>query len=162
MVMVRPSLLKLAIKGKVPLTAISAAPLLSENTADGMAASSKVNVGVPGATTGSRLNDIRSRPGSVAIVGLTGEEKFITRRGGVVRLSWAVKCVATLPTNRRRAAGLKVMGVPTRRGRSVPSEVRGTSPRPLSRRKFPGRSRSRPRTLARLFPAVNSASTSLK
>ena len=51
---------------------------------------------------------MRNRPGSVAMVGFTGAVKFMTSRGGVVLLSCAVKCVATLPTNNRRDTGLKL------------------------------------------------------
>jgi hypothetical protein len=100
--MVRPSLLKLASNGALPVTAISAAPLLSSKLADGITALSKVSVREPGGTSGSCLNTMRNFPGSVAIIGFTGELKFITSVGGFVLLICAVKCTATLPMNNRR------------------------------------------------------------
>src|SRR5579864_7115843 len=117
MVMVRRSLEKLAISGTVPLTLISETPLVSEYVADGIKGSLKVKVALPGGTSGSRLKVMRRRPGSVPMVGFTGEVKVMTRRGGVVRLSCAVKWVAMFPTKRRREAGLKATALPRIRGR---------------------------------------------
>jgi len=103
-VIVRPLLLKLAIRGTLAATVRSAVPLLSENVAWVMAVLSKVRDMLPGGTTGSRANIIRSFPGSVEMVGFTGAVKFSTKRGGVLESSWAVTWVATSPMNSRRAA----------------------------------------------------------
>ena len=103
MVIVRPSLLKVAISDASPTTVTSALPLFSANVAEEMVWSAKFRVCAPGGSSGSRRKTIRSRPGSVAMVGFTGEVKFMMSRGGVVRLSSAVNWVATLPTNSRRA-----------------------------------------------------------
>jgi hypothetical protein len=51
--MVRPSLLKLAMSGRVVVTVISAAPFISEYAADGMSLLENVSVGDAGAVTGS-------------------------------------------------------------------------------------------------------------
>src|SRR5580704_885507 len=133
MMIVRPLLAKLAISGTVAATTNSAAPLFSRKVASGMILLSKVSACEPGATTASWLNAMRSFPGSVAIIGLTGAVKFITNFGGVVLLTWAVKCTATLPTNKRREFWLNVTGPPRMRGRSVPRHESGTRPRWLSR-----------------------------
>ena len=61
-----------------------------------MAGLSKVKVCDPGGTSGSRVNTMRSFPGSVAIIGFTGEVKFITRVGGFVLFTWAVKWTASI------------------------------------------------------------------
>ena len=45
----------------------------------------------PGGTRGSWVNTIRNLPGSVAIIGFTGELKFITNAGGLVLFTCAVK-----------------------------------------------------------------------
>src|ERR1017187_3067836 len=71
-VMVRPSLLKPAIRGTLVVIVISAAPLLSEYAAEGMVLLAKVSVGEAGAVTGSWPKVMRSLPGSVATEGLTG------------------------------------------------------------------------------------------
>src|SRR5580704_10853436 len=78
--------------------------------------------------------------GSVAMVGFTGAVKFMTNFGGVVLLTWAVKCTATLPINKRREFWLNVTGPPRMRGRSVPRHESGTRPRWLSSKKAEGRS----------------------
>src|SRR5262249_25116536 len=90
-VMVRPSLLKLAITGMLLFTTNSADPLLSSKLADWIVLLLKVRSGDPGATTGSRLKVMRNLPGSVPIVGFTGEVKFITKLGGVELFTSAVK-----------------------------------------------------------------------
>ena len=52
---------------------------------------SKVKVVELGAINGSRVNSICTFPGSVAIRGLTGEVKLITRAGGLLSPICAVK-----------------------------------------------------------------------
>ena len=89
MVIVRPSLLKLAMSETLAATTTSADPLFSWNLAEGMILLSKVRTGDPGATTASCLNIMRRVPGSVAIIGLTGPVKLITNFGGVVFVTWA-------------------------------------------------------------------------
>jgi len=69
-----------------------------------MAGLSKVKVCEPGGTTGSRVNTMRSFPGSVAIIGFTADVKFMTSVGGFVLFTWAVKWMAVLPINNRREA----------------------------------------------------------
>jgi hypothetical protein len=69
-----------------------------------MILSEKVSDGEPGATSGSRLKIMCSLPGSVAIIGLTGEVKCITNVGGFRLAICAVKCTATLPIKIRREA----------------------------------------------------------
>src|SRR5205807_2691205 len=69
-VMVRPSLPKLASRGTLPLIVSSAVPLTSTKPAEEIALLLKLTVGVPETTTGSRVNAMRSFPGSVAIFGL--------------------------------------------------------------------------------------------
>ena len=59
--------------------------------AEGMALLPKVRVGEAGATSGSREKVMRSAPGSVAMLGFTGEVKWKTRRGGLSAVSEAVK-----------------------------------------------------------------------
>ena len=80
MVTVRPSLLKLAIAAAVEFTVMTAAPFPSLYVAEGMIRLPKVSRGEAGATSGSRLNVMRKVPGSVEIVGLTGDVKLKTRR----------------------------------------------------------------------------------
>ena len=63
--------------------------------AEGMAALSKVKICEPGGTNGSCVKTMRSLPGSVAIIGFTGEVKFITKFGGFVLLTCAVKWTET-------------------------------------------------------------------
>ena len=69
---------------------------------DALSAYRPLLVREPGGTSGSCLNTMRNFPGSVAIIGFTGELKFITSVGGFVLLICAVKCTATLPMNNRR------------------------------------------------------------
>ena len=104
---------------------------------------------------------MRSFPGSVAIIGFTGEVKFITRVGGFVLFTWAVKCTAVLPMNNRREASWKFTGTHRKRGNSDGTELSGTRPRPFSRRKLAGRSKVCPFTRARVLPGVNSLSEPL-
>ena len=92
-VIVRPSLLKLASSGTGPLTVTSTAPLFSLKVAEEIALSLKLTVSGPEGTKGSRRKIIVSFPGSVPIVGLTGELKFKTSLGGVVFLSSALYVV---------------------------------------------------------------------
>ena len=73
-----------------------------------MAGLSKVRVCEPGGTSGSRVNTMRSFPGSVAIIGFTGEVKFMTRAGGFVLFTWAVKWTAAFPMNNRRGAFVEI------------------------------------------------------
>ncbi len=112
----------------------------------------KVRVGEAGDTTGSRANVIRSVPGSVATVGFTGAVKLKTRRGGLSPAREAVKCVATLPMNRRPESSCKVTGPPRILGSRVLNEETDTSPRLFSTRNLPGSSRSRPWIRARVLP----------
>ena len=74
-VMVLPSLLNVAITGIEAFTVIAAAALPSLKMADGIVLFPNVSVGDAGDTTGSRENVIRSEPGSVAMIGLTGAVK---------------------------------------------------------------------------------------
>src|SRR5271165_4126104 len=134
MVIVRPSLLKLAITGTLECTVTTAVPLPSLKLADGIALLPKVRVGEAGATTGSCEKVIRSAPGSVATVGLTGAVKLKTRRGGLSPAREAVKCVATLPMNRRPESSCKVTGPPRILGRRELREETETSPRLFSTR----------------------------
>ena len=75
MVMVRPSLAKVAITGIVEVTVSVATPLASLKFAEGIVLLPKVSVGDAGATSGSRENVMRTEPGSVAILGFTGAVK---------------------------------------------------------------------------------------
>src|ERR1700675_4131992 len=97
--------------------------------AEGMAELSKVKVCDPGGTSGSRVKTMRSFPGSVAIIGFTGEVKFMTRVGGFVLLTWAVKWTAAFPINNRREVSWKFTGEPRKRCISAGSELSGTRPR---------------------------------
>ena len=71
----RPSALKLAIKGTGELTVIAAPPLVSAYVAEGMTLLPNVRVGRAGATKGSRLKVMRNAPGSVETMGFTGVVK---------------------------------------------------------------------------------------
>src|ERR1700722_482521 len=90
-VIVRPSLLKLAMTGAVELTVITAAPPPSLYVAEGIVLLPNVNIGNAGETRGSRLNVMRKIPGSVDTVGLTGDVKLNTRRDGFSPVNDAVK-----------------------------------------------------------------------
>ena len=119
---------------------------------------SKVSVCEPGGTRGSCVKIIRSLPGSVAIIGFTGELNSITRLGGFARFTCATKWTETFPMNNRRELSRNATGAPRNCGSNVLNEARGTRPRPFSNLNFPGRSKSLPRMRARAFSGMNSLS----
>ena len=160
-VMLRPSFEKVAMTGTDVFTVTTAEPLLSLKLADGIALLPNVNMGEAGPTRGSRRKVICSAPASFAIEGFTGAEKWNTSRGGSSLASDAVKCVATLPMNRRSETSCSVTGPPRMRGSRELSAPTGTSPRLFSKRNLLPRSASRPMTWARFAPAVKFASTLL-
>src|SRR5437773_11818040 len=94
---------------------------------------------------------MRSLPGSVAIIGFTGEEKLITKPAGAALFIWAVKCTAVLSRNRRPEGSWKVIGLPSNSGRRMDKALTGTKPRPLSKTKLIGRLTSRPRMRTRVL-----------
>ena len=101
---------------------------------------------------------MRNLPGSVAIIGLTGEVKFITSVGGVVLFTCAVKWTADVADKQAARTFVEFTGAPRKRGNRVASALSGTRPRPLSRRNLPGRSKVWPCTRARVSSVVNSPS----
>src|SRR5580700_1348471 len=141
-VAVRPSALKLAIKGTGELTVIAAPPLVSAYVAEGMTLLPNVRVGRAGATKGSRLKVMRNAPSSVATVGYIGVVKWNTSLGGLSPASDAVKWVAMLPMKRRSESSCTVTGPPRKRGNREASDETGTRPRSFSSRKRAGNSAS--------------------
>ena len=109
--MVLPPSAKLAINEAVPITSSSASPSCSAKTAPVMTGSLKVKLSCPLETTGSRRKVKRTRPGSVAIEGLTGLGKLATRCGGLPLSNSRVNRMGTSPMNRRRAEGCNWTGV---------------------------------------------------
>src|SRR5208283_350282 len=116
---------------------------------------------LPGLTMGSRLKTIFNLPGSVEMVGFTGAVKLRIRRGGLEASRRKLGWIATPAMKRRRALSRKLTGAPRKRGSRALSDDSGIKPREFSIRTGAGKSKSRPWILARVLPAVNSASIAL-
>src|ERR1017187_6892262 len=77
-------------------------------------------------------------PGSVAIVGFTGESKLTNSFDGAPLRRSSVKRSPMLPMNIRRAVGFKRIWVERARDNNSLTEERGTYPRPPWMAKFDG------------------------
>src|SRR5260221_4577259 len=115
----------------------------------------------PGGDDGVPLEDHAQLAGFGGDSRVHGAVKFRARRGGLPVSSSKLIWTPTSPTNKRRALSRKLTDVPRKRGRNPLSEFSGTNPREFSRRNGAMKSKSRPPILARVFPAINSASTAL-
>ena len=82
---------------------------------------------------------MRSFPGSVAIIGFTGEVKFITRVGGFVSVHLGGKVDGRISDKQSPRVFVKITGAPRKRCSKAGRELSGTSPRPFSSRKLRGK-----------------------